>query len=217
MPKERPILFSTPMVQAILEGRKTMTRRVVKDEPKGEPWIFSNMEEDHAWFKWNLPPSSFVSRKCPYGQAGDILWVRETWCDYNDGYSEEHAHLKSPEPHYLYRADCKEFEKAKIWRPSIFMPRSACRLRLKITDIKVERLQDISEEDAIAEGIEWKIKYPEESPNTKYYRDYLFADRLAFGIGFKAKQSFRSLWHKINGEESWNANPWVWVVSFQKI
>lgn len=166
--KEKPILFSTPMVQAILEGRKTMTRRIVK----GTPLVWLN----------DFSPE-FVADKdnalCPYGQVGDVLWVRETWENYQGGYN--------------YKAG-KYGLLGQKWKPSIFMPREACRLFLKITDIKAERLQDISRGDCMGEGCPF--------PNIAKTTD--------------PQKWFSELWQSINGEQSWKDNPWVWVISFEK-
>ena len=165
--KERPILFSTEMVRAILDDRKTMTRRVVKPQPP----------ED-----WGV--------KCPYGKIGDVLWVRETFCKYKGD--------------YLYKADFdpltrKEFERDNKWKPSIFMPRSASRISLRITNIRVERLNDITEEDAKLEG----VIYPA-NPVIENY-----------GNGYRT--NFRLLWESINGKASWGQNPWVWVIEFERL
>ena len=131
--------------------------------------------------------------RCPYGDEGDVLWVRETWCDYNDGYGKEHEHLKSPTPRILYKEDFRDMlsDKVGIWKPSIFMPKHACRFFLRINDVRVERLQDISEEDAAAEGVFIHPVYP--SP----------------------RMEFASLWDKINSQNNWNSNPYVWVISFE--
>jgi hypothetical protein len=202
--KQHPILFSTPMVQAILENRKTQTRRAVKGRAL-------------EWLELGMFTPEFVAlddnELCPYGKVGDVLWVRETWA-YLDFLGPEEAD-------YVYKAsdNGKEWESNSEgfkWKPSIHMPRTACRLFLKIKSVRVERLQDITNDDAFSEGIEWKIKFPEEDPNAKYYKDYGFNDRFAAGTHFKAKDSFKTLWQSINGPESWQANPWVWVIEFEK-
>lgn len=189
--KQRPILFSTPMVQALLQGRKTQTRRIMKPPVNGDFWKFSYMDANHAYLKADLKPASYVSRKCPYGNAGDVLWVRETMIK-NDGYT------------YWPLADgYKKNTPLDKTIPSIFMPKAACRLFLEITDIRVERLKDISEEDAKAEGAEGLLcQYVNDEWNQGYTSHY---------------EGFKKLWHSINGEESWNQNPFVWVISFKKI
>lgn len=189
--KERPILFSTPMVQAILEGRKTQTRRVVKQ--KHLPFV-ENLLGGFLNGKWNQRP-------LPYGKKGDHLWVRETFTKI--------------EPNILlYRAD-EMFDGMEAgdfgwsWKPSIFMPRAASRITLEVTNVRVERLQDISEADAVAEGIEklgnillWTYKNYSDAPKNRQ---------------LSAVESYQTLWESINGAGSWNLNPWVWVVEFRRI
>ena len=179
------------MVQAILEGRKTQTRRVVKarsyitDVVDGVPY---EMTEDDS-----------QPIRCPYGQPGDVLWVRETWASTWDH--------DEPMPGYVYKADGYAEGETK-WRPSIHMPREACRLFLRVKSVRAERLQDITEEDAIAEGI---AKTGAVSYFNAFYKNYLnegYTD-------LKPKDSFKSLWQSINGLKSWDANPWVWVVEFE--
>jgi hypothetical protein len=198
--KETPILFSTPMVQAILDDRKTQTRRVVKPQPVER--------KAHDGYKFLHIPNtgavdSFVGNKCPYGQVGDVVWVRETW-----------QHSLNPNE-YCYKADTDNpiyLDKNWKWKPSLHMPKAACRLFLKITNIKVERLQDISEDDAVVEGVEKHLhgfkKYTNHNPSSIAVYDVCMKD---------AKSSFETLWQSINGAESWNNNPWVWVIEFQKL
>jgi len=132
---ERPILFSGPMIRAILAGRKTQTRRVAKLTGAGR------VKEAGSHRNWHLADPDAV-KACPYGTPGDRLWVRETFCD--TGCQRA-----------VYRADTAvENWKYRIWRPSIYMPRWASRITLEITDVRLERLQDISEADAAAEGVE---------------------------------------------------------------
>lgn len=187
--KMRPILFSTAMVQAILEGRKTQTRRVVK--PKHQPI--------------ETAPNDFLISLdlCPYGQPGDILWVRETW-----GYLPETDGGNC----YFYKADTGISDQPTFtWRPSIYMPFAAARIFLRIKAVRVERLQDISGEDAVAEGI--YTEYPSDTLLWMHgWKDYLGGESDLDAYG-----SFASLWQSINGPESWDANPWVWVVEFERI
>lgn len=194
--KERPIIFNGEMVRAILEGRKTQTRRPVKF-----PFFDKNMGCELAGNELAGEVRAGNYSNVPFGRIGDRLWVRETWqgplVDYDDAYSM----FKDPTPYQkvencVYRADggpCPEFTDAddelrQGWRPSIHMPRWACRILLEITDVRVERLQDISEADAIAEG------------GTKH-----------FNIDW-----FSPLWASIYGVESWNTNPWIWVIEFKR-
>jgi hypothetical protein len=181
--KERSILFSGPMVRAILAGTKTQTRRGVKrlDVRAGMP----QPEND-----------SLLSLCSPYGQPGDRLWVRETWAWFG---------CERLPCEVLYRADghTKLYDGYGRWRPSIHMPRWASRILLEITDVRVERLCDISEADARAEGI--KVDECGHAIREE--------DHVAWG---GARSAFADLWASINGPDSWAANPWVWVISFRR-
>lgn len=193
----KPILFSTPMVQAILEGRKTQTRRVVKPQPDEDglaKFILSQRWED----------TSGKVYPCPYGQPGDVLWVRENYLKPPITSDKMIRDGADTWPKFEYVASCSEteIEQYKDWgwklKPSIHMPNAACRLFLQIESVRVERLQEISEADAIAEGV----------------TDF---GKQEFHPIWTAKKAFKSLWQFINGTESWEANPWVWVVTFKKI
>lgn len=174
--RERPILFSSPMVRALIAGTKTQTRRVVKGE-----WIV-----------------------CPYGGPGDRLWVRESHWWFKD----EHDPVTGYYPPKLtaedveYRADGER--PGRSWRPSIHMPRWASRITLEITGVRVERLQEISEADARAEGA------PPGHPSI---------DRVSREFGFAdfPRSWYGQMWEQINGRGSWAANPWVWVLEFRKL
>jgi hypothetical protein len=190
----KPILFSTLMVKAILEGRKTQTRRVVKMPPR--KFLF----EDGQW-----KGESGRVYKSPYGEVGDVIWVRETWTDPTPDQSGYPILYKAdfPMTYHGTEADPTETitlqEKDYKWKPSLFMPRDACRLFLKIKNIRVERLQDISEEDSVSEGVkknDWEFE-DGECPETY-------------------KEGFKFLWESINGEKSWEDNPFVWVIEFEK-
>ncbi|SOD42428.1 hypothetical protein [Nitrosovibrio sp. Nv4] len=202
--KERPILFSAPMVRALLEGRKTQTRRIVKG----------------AALEW-LAPGMFTcecvaspeNHLCPHGRPGDRLWVKETWQVFRPGSETPILGRMKEQPggivcmSYAASEDERvaEYPHAKRfngpWRPSIFMPRWASRILLEITDIRVERLQDISEEDAIAEGVQITDEWT----------------GCAEDLNGSHVQAYRHLWESINGAGSWDANPWVWVVEFKRI
>lgn len=210
--RERPILFSAPMVRAIIAGTKTQTRRMVKwpvlsKSDGAKQRIFG--EADVADLNALLADRQRhpLRKVCPYGQPGDRLWVRETWAQYP-------VEL-NPEPcNAWYRADGRLPPKVTKWTPSIHMPRWASRITLVVIGVRVERLQDISEEDAIAEGIERKDGvggYPMTG-----FRDYARDDAWFVNVQ-AAEKSFASLWHSINGAESWDANPWVWVVEFKRV
>jgi hypothetical protein len=200
MSKEIPILFSTPMVQAILQGKKTMTRRTVVPKSAEDYALMINM---NAGIDVEKEKSELIRCSCPYGKCGDILWVRESVCD-TAVYAEINK-LKQNRYHYAAAG------KKAGWRykPSIHMPKDAARIWLEVTDIRIERLQDITEKDAIAEG----------GGDTLKIDDF----KLLKGLGswtipspFLMHQfGFLSLWCQINGCESWLQNPWVWVVSFK--
>lgn len=197
--KERPILFNGAMVRAILAGNKTQTRREVKHQPRRSDllpcYVFpKNKEQANSfWPAGFLYPNAKdeVLSLCPYGQVGDRLWVRETWAQ-TDG-----SHEILP---LAYRATYDG--RALIddrWRPSIHMPRWASRITLEIVNVRVERLQDISETDALEEGITYN-----DLPNNAL-------------DPARARTWFRGLWAKINGFESYQANPWVWAIEFKRI
>jgi hypothetical protein len=184
---ERGILFSGPMVRAILEDRKTQTRRVMKPQPDGQLYFTETPEGFAAWVDPMLTLDEGRHRLCPYGgvytgEEPDTLWVKETFIYYDP----EHKQLQ-------YRADVAA-PKPGGWRPSIYMPRWASRITLTITDVRVQRVQDISEEDAFVEGISG-------------------GDWLGDPVGEYAK-----LWSSINAKRgySWDTNPWVWALTFRR-
>jgi hypothetical protein len=190
--KERPILFSTEMVKAILEGRKTQTRRVINPQPDSRGLRSSNVPFED-WHGREV--------KCPYGNVGDVLWVRESW----NGVRAFDGSFS----HYRYKADGDPLHNGMRWKPSIHMPKDAARIWLKITDIRVQRLHDITPMDAAEEGIEI---YPANSV-VQHWKDYMNIHKgMTTAVG-----SFVSLWCSINGTESWDSNPWVWVITFDKI
>jgi hypothetical protein len=173
--KERPILFKSDMVRALLDGRKTQTRRICK-----EPVVDGG-----------------TATGCKFGTVGDHLWIKETFCrpEYASG-PIYRADIPGPESNArIYEdEDCTCEVK---WKPSIFMPRCASRITLEITGVRVERLQDISEDDAIAEGV-----------NGDECQDF---DQPLPSMCYQA------LWESINGSGSWQANPYVWVITFKKV
>lgn len=194
--KERPILFSGPMVRALLAGTKTQTRRILKLK-----WGFDLEErDDGTLWPWAEHPDcdDDVWMPCPQGEIGDRLWVREAWAP-NSGsaggflYRADHGSASS-----YHRIDLKTgvwTHATSRWRPSIHMSRAASRITLEITGVRVERLQDISDPDALAEGCS--------------HNDMLHGDRLA--------SVYARLWEKINGPGSWAKNPYVWVVEFKRV
>lgn len=168
--KQRPILFSTDMVRAILARKKTQTRRIVKSQ---------YLERGSTPFH--------IAKKSPYGLPGDQLWVREAFVwEGETKYTDI-----SPIGNFYYKADFEDGDGPTKWKPSIFMPHEAARIILEITEIRVERLHHISEDNAKAEGV--------------------MADCNSFLKGFAL------IWEKINGLESWFRNPWVWVITFKRI
>jgi hypothetical protein len=195
--KERPILFSAPMVRALLAGTKTQTRRPIKPQPI--------RIEDSTILAWRgglfqperLPKNSNMLNHCRYGVPGDRLWVRETW-----------ANVSTLDPGLtVYRADYPacvppEYENVPvaeaeviIWKPSIHMFRKDSRILLEIVDVRVERLQDINRGDAMAEGCPFQNMASGDDPR-KWYAQ---------------------LWNEINGAGSWDANPWVWDIEFRRL
>ena len=221
-PRERPILFSAPMVRAILEGRKTQTRRILKVQPAVKP-MPANGRIDVRLAA--LAPEI----RCPYGQPGDRLWVRETWS--NDGCA---CYEMCGCPAYWYRADFPNLSKddSPKWKPSIHMPRRASRLTLEVTGVRVERLKDISEENAIREGAAWQDFgrqcghfggwqdvgdcQSEYHPRRNGWTMEPPAPNPDYCHG-TARMAFANLINKINGPETWDANPWVWVVEFRPL
>jgi hypothetical protein len=141
--------------------------------------------------------------------VGDILWVRETWNTLSE-YVRKPDYSVMSNDDFVYKANEDRIDK---WKPSIFMPRSACRIRLKITDIRVERLQDISEADAIAEGAE-----PALETAGGNFLEYIDKSHVFYNFApFKFRTGYKKLWSKINGQKSWDENPFVWVIEFKKL
>jgi hypothetical protein len=210
---ERPILFSAEMVRAILDGRKTQTRRVMKVQPWPDATIEVGPYHPHRidrhgesqpgpvtfgaiWDHQDIVNGGDAGLPCPYGKPGDYLWVRETWAPLADCvvlncayYRLDHEEARSSGS----RVDVK-------WRPSIYMPRWASRITLRITDIRVERLQSVSHEDCEAEGC----------PGGH-------GSIPGYPYSATPREHFQTLWNKINGPGAWEANPWVWVIRFERV
>ena len=228
--KERPILFSAPMVRALLDGSKSQTRRVVKPqfgfdaEPveMGATNDRGHQISGHSGMWWDdCAGNPDDSVRCPYGQPGDRLWVRENFDFLPAGGPDQPQACEivywatgSSEPR---TAPCDYnpfiYGREKV-RPSIHMPRWASRITLEITGVRVERVQDISESDAVAEGV-FKLEYRGQSS----YADYSLTDEEAETSPMLDSpiSSYRTLWESINGPKSWDANPWVWVLAFRRV
>ncbi|AXF59324.1 hypothetical protein DVA43_07090 [Leclercia sp. W6] len=202
---ERGMIFNAEMVRALLDGRKMQTRRIMKVQPDTPEFglrriIESSIANEIGMYFWSQDDARGIKARskpfsCPYGGVGDRIWVRETWAEAGAGapdlklYRANYpAHVPS---HYENVPPAEEIR----WTPSIHMPRCASRILLEITDVRVERLNSISEEDAKAEG----------------------APTECCVIGDKHFLGFRSLWKNIYGNDSWQANPWVWVIEFKRI
>jgi hypothetical protein len=188
--KERPILFQDAMVRAILQDRKTQTRRIVKLTDSGR------VKKPGSSLNWH-PEDPNAILACPHGLPGDHLWVREAWQSLND--SGISYTLCPPEPgcQIRYRATDETGWIPRLpWRPSIFLPRWASRITLEIEQVRIQRLQNITEADALAEGYTLPCEDEYWSICRAWYQD---------------------LWKKINGPESWEANPWVWAITFKRI
>jgi hypothetical protein len=233
--RERPILFSGPMVRALLAGTKTQTRRIVKpqpgaglDETHGGRKSFDAYEPENNETGGVLPLgfADYNDRywRCPYGKPGDRLWVRETFMlesnfgledeegyqppfkdgrpikrgespDWGKWWTQAHYAASDPKPELCKASDD---DRMAGWKPSIHMPRWASRITLEITGVRVERLQEISEDDAEAEGA--GFEYCEILQCSGSYRG-----------------GYANLWERINGDGTWDSNPWVWVVSFRRL
>lgn len=200
--RERPILFSGPLVRAILDGRKTVTRRIVRADLSA----FVGDEDDDGVPLVPHPKTGCLARITPpYGTQGDRLWVRETWGpNETEGWG------------WIYRADWPAGTSAEIagcidkrWHPAIHMPRRASRIALEVTSVRVERLQEIADNDIRAEGVVFDGKW------------WLGAEHDAKGtpkLFPLARQAWESRWDSINGDRaSWDRNPWVWRIEFRRL
>jgi hypothetical protein len=218
MVKERPILFNGQMVRAIRDGRKTQTRRLVKPQPRGiwESGVAHRGNMDIRSDAFHVQASVQSERRvlyCPYGKPGDRLWVRETW--YCDRLDDPHSSLQEKQDELYYRADVPSgrFEDAgywsetgSYWRPSIHMPRWASRINLEITGVRIDRLKELSDQDAISEGIE-------QHPTGAW-----LPCREVGKVNLYPVPAFRDLWDSIASVGAdWAANPWVWVIEFKEI
>ncbi|MGE6006945.1 hypothetical protein [Klebsiella variicola] len=231
--KERGMIFNGEMVRAILDGRKTQTRRPIKwkqtrfteigEREDGSKWPWSE-DAEHACDFWH---------PCPFGDVGDRIWVRETWSsDFANYYPNDRVWYAADNNRQLdidmvdgvrgiYSPE-SDVHVPFRWRPSIHMPRWASRILLEITDVRVERLNAISEEDAQREGVHTEVWDQTVVARNYAARDEFFqfwSEDMPHYVEMNQLygSSFRSLWESIYGEESWKANPWVWVISFKRV
>ena len=227
--KERPILFSAPMVRSILGGSKTQTRRALRYQPSATPHAY-RVSLDAAGKK-PVIAATWISGEpdddscciCPYGVPGDCLWVREAFIHEPAEY-EWTASVSIPcRPAFTtYRADVEGDSRGAGWKPSIHMPRHLSRITLEVTCVRVERLNVISGPDAFAEGVQIPCAADTRQPllrisghpspsefSAKHPRDWTVDDYARF--------EYADVWETINGAGSWAANPWVWVVEFKRV
>lgn len=243
---ERPLLFSAPMVRAILAGTKTQTRRLVKPQPRAElrdGYSWQPDERTGEWASYNGTPgergvqrAAYSLGRCPYGVPGERLWVREKYC--------WPAHTEAERKHVVYAADwtdaglsasdvvrrkypelARSYPESR-WRPSIHMPRNCSRITLRVISVRVERLQEINEDDAKAEGAAFVCDKCGNDLDTDEGNEVHFAcddpddaGDADFGIPPPGHRvGFKRLWDSINADRApWSSNPWVWVIGFERI
>lgn len=209
MSKERPILFNAPMVRALLDGSKTQTRRVMKPQPEPVPhrpgdyqWPCNAFQSMVSVADTRAPDAhGMAGDACPHGGHGDRLWVRETWAPHPDFPETVHR--------AVYRADRECEYDVERWRPSIHMPRWAGRILLEIVSVRIERLQDISDADIEAEGIDMDALAEAQD---RY--DAIAKDGNASGHA-TLRTAWRELWESTGGD--WDANPWCWAITFKRV
>jgi hypothetical protein len=233
--KERPILFSAPMVRALLEGRKTQTRRLLKPQPPSFAAVVDPYNGDtRAFTAWTADNRMILTGddgevvgnqgkdrahwSSPYGVVGDRLWVREAHA-FTTGIDNAplgSVRFRADEGSEAWAADRldRQTNRRSPWRPSIHMPRWASRITLEVKDVRVERLNAISEEDAEAEGVTVHVGVVDGDGEVIGLRPAFVPWPLE---GHGARQAYASLWDDINGAGSWAASPWVWVVEFRVV
>lgn len=229
---ERGMTFNAEMVRAILDGRKTQTRRIVKPQPE----VSHSGNLSGVWLGKPLnglllPKLEDIAEHCPFGKPGDRIWVRETWgvvsheldedgciqqwtpdrpataiheMPFGNGYYSGHV-IYSADGGFTWGDDDGYEDGRSCWKPSLHMPKAASRILLEITGVRVERLNSISQEDAQAEGMEltgWRPTYSDPDGGGDVWTPY---------------DNFAQLWESIYGEENWQANPWVWVIEFKRV
>ena len=218
--KEHPILFNAPMVRALLDGSKTQTRRIVKPQPDISPegnirgwWL------NRPLAGLLLPKKQDITIHSPFGQAGDQLWVREKFSGPHYQRKSAPAEWNECDPIWYWADNDPESGDWTKPKPSIHMPRWASRIQLEITDVRVELLNNISEADAISEGI---LSVRTDEWERKHFTQWraLFDAACEAGekppIGPSPSRAYQALWESINGAGSWDANPWVWVIEFRR-
>jgi len=231
--KERPIPFSDAMALAAFNGSKTQTRRIVKPQPDARFRHLEIHRDGCVEVGISIDSPNHYQIQCPYGAVGDRLWVRESYYQFGHWEPVTNAKTKGGKQKWKFVADFREirFEnpagsalrlgrhskdsESMAWHKRLarFMPRSACRNVLKITGIRIERLQDITHDDSMREGI---MPVCDVSGKEFGWLDYTEPDSLPFDYN-KPRASFKSLWDTINGPASWHENPWVWVIEFKRV
>ncbi len=219
--KEHPIIFNRDMVKAILDGRKTQTRRVIKGKPNK---IFWNSIVYNGYAGWTDEHGKPFC--CPYGVPGDKLWMRETFA-YTADYTGNDPGCFALMRGCFYRADYPEGDciedEIKRWRPSIHLPRRKSRIDLEVINIRVEQVQDISKEDSVAESVDMgQIIYREGDDTHNLHRKWLYENYghpMANTRVIGEEDLFHALWDSINAKRGygWDTNPWVWVIEFRRV
>ncbi len=220
----KPILFNAEMVRAILDGRKTVTRRIIKPQPLDTPIVFYNPEEGMN-IVCHVEGMDVLLNYFPPYQPGDVLWVRETWCKY--GKLDDSDHLIEGTEKYYYRADGEnptpfndflvqhpgwdEHRETPVWRPSIHMPHDAARIFLRVKEVRVERLNDIDNLSALDEGFDGRCSTPADGALSDWQQNYDFSvEKFASAWDRTVKPADRAIY-------GWDANPWVWVIEFERV
>ncbi|HBQ1252286.1 TPA: hypothetical protein L7J54_001155 [Klebsiella pneumoniae] len=253
--KERGMIFNAEMVRALLDGRKTMTRRIMKVQPESSEFGLryiaeSSLAKEVGMYFWCQSDACGVKARskpfaCPYGKQGDKIWVRETWgvvsheldedgriqpwtpdrpataiheMPFGNGYFSGHA-IYAADGDFTWGDDDGYEDGRSCWKPSIHMPRAASRIMLEITDVRVERLNAISPEDAESEGLKRTnfTGFGDEPGLPSYPEPDVYFDPLKKQWKEYPPEAFAGLWESIYGEGSWQANPWVWVISFKRV
>ncbi|HAV2259367.1 hypothetical protein [Raoultella ornithinolytica] len=211
---ERGMIFNGEMVRAILDGRKTQTRRIMAPQPADDIERSAFPNPDAIGWKSSLKHKygSTTAHFCPFGAIGDRIWVRETFRVHSRAtdvatlvYKASERNSWTEQTHRVPVAVCNKPATPEKWTPSLHMPRWASRILLEITDVRVERINSISQEDAQAEGLEltgWRPTYSDPDSGGEVMTPY---------------DNFAELWSSIYGDESWQANPWVWVIEFKRV